>query len=79
MVDISASTPNSTSSSLKIEEEWLNTTQAASYLKIPVGSLRNMTSNGKIPYAKLGRSNRYHLSDLRKLLHSNRMGGFYGN
>lgn len=79
MIGIDASTATSTSSSLKIEEEWLNTRQAASYLKIPVGSLRNMTSNGKIPYSKLGRSNRYHLNDLRKLLHSNRMGGFYGN
>ncbi len=66
-------------SSLKIEEEWLTTEQAAVYLKIPAGSLRNMTSNGKIPYSKLGRSNRYYLGDLRKLLHSKKMGGFYGN
>lgn len=66
---------NLSSSSLKIEEtEWLTSEEAALFLKIPVGSLRNMTSNGKVPYYKLGRSNRYRLEDLNKLLLSHRKG-----
>lgn len=65
-------------SSLKIEE-WLNTEEAARYLGLSVGSLRNMASNGQIPYYKLGRRNRYHLPQLREFLLSNRRGGFNGN
>ena len=53
---------------------WLNTEQAAHFLGIPVGSLRNMTSNGRIPYYKLGRRNRYRLSDLHELLLSEKRG-----
>lgn len=54
--------------------DWLNTEQAAAYLGIPVGSLRNLTSNGRIPYYKLGRRNRYKLSDLHELLLSGKRG-----
>jgi excisionase family DNA binding protein len=57
--------------------EWLTTNEAATYLKIPVGSLRNMTSNGHIPYYKLPgtRLNRYRLDDLQGLLLSQKRGG----
>ena len=48
--------------------EWLTTEEAASYLRISVGSLRNKTSYGAVPRYKLGRSNRYRVSDLRSLL-----------
>lgn len=65
--------------SLKIEEEWLTTEQAAVYLKVSVPSLRNMSSNGQIPYHKLGRRNRYSLAELRKHLLLQERGGFYGN
>lgn len=60
-------------------EEWLDTEAAAEYLKISVGSLRNMTSNGLIPYNKLGRRNRYRTEDLRQLLLSNKRGALHGN
>jgi excisionase family DNA binding protein len=53
---------------------WLNTEQAADYLGVSVGSLRNMTSNGQIPYYKLGRRNRYRLPDLHELLLSEKRG-----
>lgn len=56
------------SSSLKIEEEWLNSEEAARYLKITVRTLYNLTSNGKIPHHKFGRRNRYLLTELRSLL-----------
>lgn len=60
-------------------EEWLDSKQAAAYLKVSVGALRNMTSNGLIPYHKLGNRNRYRVVELRELLLKNRRGGFYGN
>lgn len=56
--------------------EWLNTVEAAEYLRTSPAALRNMTSNRAIPYHKLGRRNRYKRSDLRSLLLQNRRGGF---
>ena len=59
--------------------EWLTTEEAAHYLKVSVPSLRNMTSNGKIPYYKFARRNRYRIDELRRLLLTNPKGDFYGN
>lgn len=56
------------------QDEWLSSEEAANYLKIPVGTLRNMTSNGQLPFYKLGRLNRYLRSELKKLLLSNKRG-----
>lgn len=68
------------SSSLKIEEdEWLTTKEAARYLGLSEAVLRNMTSNGSVPYYKLGRSNRYNRNELKQLLFSNKKGAIYGN
>ncbi len=64
----------SNKSSLKIENEWLNTVEAAELLRVPEKSLRNMTSNGMITFYKLGRRNRYRREDLEALLLSNRKG-----
>lgn len=61
-------------SSLTIEYEWLNTDEAAVYLKIPLKTMYNMTSNGYIPFYKLGRRNRYRKDDLDELLLSKRLG-----
>lgn len=58
--------------------EWLDTPAAARFLGLSVGSLRNMTSNGQIPYCKLGRRNRYRTDDLRQLLLKEKR-GCYGN
>ena len=60
-------------------EEWLTTEEAASYLKISKRFLLNLTSNGRIPYCKFGRSNRYLQSELRQLLLAESRGGSYGN
>jgi excisionase family DNA binding protein len=57
--------------------EWLTTEGAAEYLGISVGSVRNMTSRGQLPYRKLGRLNRYKKDELRDLLNRNRRGGSY--
>lgn len=62
--------------SLKTEfNEILTTEEAARYLRLSTGALRNMTSNGLVPYHKLGRRNRYFTEDLRNLLLTNRRGG----
>tara|TARA_B100001248_G_scaffold165189_1_gene124905 strand:- start:1260 stop:1604 length:345 start_codon:yes stop_codon:yes gene_type:complete len=76
---LSSSANNSDPCSLTIESEFLTTFEAAEYLRVSVGSLRNMTSNGQVPFHKLGNRNRYLKEDLRKLLLSNRRGGFHGN
>ncbi len=60
-------------------DKWLNSFEAAEYLRISVGALRNMTCNGKLPFYKLGRRNRYLLSELRNTLMSERRGRIYGN
>ena len=59
--------------------EWLDSAEAAVFLRVSLGALRNMTSNGLIPYYKLGKRNRYRLEDLRNLLLSQKRGGFRGN
>lgn len=63
---------NSQDSSLKIE--WLRSEEAASYLKISVKTLMNLTSNGKIPFYKLGRRNRYRKDELNQILLNERRG-----
>lgn len=59
--------------------EWMTTEEAASYLKLSVGTLRNLASDGKVPYYKLGQRNRYLRKELKQLLLSNRRGVFNGN
>lgn len=59
-------------------KEWLTTEEAAHYLGLTPGALRNMTSNGCVPYYKLGRRNRYRVEDLRKLLFNQRKGVCHG-
>jgi excisionase family DNA binding protein len=59
--------------------EWLTTKEAANYLRVSVPALRNLTSNGKVPFFKWEGRNRYLLVELRKLLLKNPKGGFHGN
>jgi excisionase family DNA binding protein len=72
-MDTNTETTSNNGSSLKIEE-WLTAEEAAAYLNVSVGSLRNLTSDGKVPYYKLGNRNRYLLQDLRDLLLTNKRG-----
>lgn len=51
------------------KQEWFSSQEAADYLRIPVGSLRNLVSNGILkPSGKIGRLNRFHINDLIELL-----------
>ncbi|MDD4976424.1 MAG: helix-turn-helix domain-containing protein [Bacteriovorax sp.] len=71
---------DSSDSSLKTEyREMLTSIEAADYLRISVARLMNLTSNGKIPYYKFGRSNRYLISELKELLMSQPKGNRHGN
>jgi excisionase family DNA binding protein len=68
------------SSSLKTEyREWLTSAEAAHYLGIGKPQLMNLTSCGRVPYFKFGRSNRYLISELRELLMSQPRGDRHGN
>jgi hypothetical protein len=59
--------------------EWLNTKEAAAFLKISTKSLLNACSNGQVPYHKFGRRNMYLKSELHELLLASRKGGKNGN
>jgi len=55
--------------SLKTEYcKWLTTTEASIFMGISNSRLHNLVSLGKVPYYKLGRSNRYLKSELNQLL-----------
>lgn len=60
-------------------EEWLDSVEASVYLKVSLGALRNMTSNGQIPFYKMGKRNRYRTEELRQLLLSQKRGASNGN
>jgi len=66
------------SSLITEKTEWLTSKEAAEFLRISEGTLRNMASNGQIPYVKLGRSNRYNCHELNLMLLSKKRGS-YGN
>jgi len=53
---------------------WLNSNEAANFLKVSLPMLWNLTSNGKVPYYKFGRSNRYRLDELEALLLKDKRG-----
>ncbi|MCB0413375.1 MAG: helix-turn-helix domain-containing protein [Bdellovibrionales bacterium] len=59
---------------MTIEQEWFTTEEAAEYLRISPASLRNMTSNGLMPYYKIGKRNRYLKEELKKLLMTQKRG-----
>jgi excisionase family DNA binding protein len=53
---------------------WLNSEEAAGYLKVSVPQLFNLTSTGNLPYYKLGRSNRYMKTELDTYLEAEMRG-----
>ena len=63
----------------ELENEFVDAKGVATYLKISEQTVRNMTSNGRLPHYKFGRLVRYRISDLRRLLLDQPKGVFYGN
>lgn len=53
---------------LNSSKEWYSNQEAAEYLSISPGQMRNIAYEGRIKVSKLGRLNRYHIDDLRALL-----------
>lgn len=51
-----------------INDEWLNSKQAARYMKVSVEQLMNLTSSGQLPHYKMGRANRYLKAELMEFL-----------
>ena len=51
-----------------INDEWLNSKQAARYMKVSVEQLMNLTSSGQVPHYKMGRANRYLKAELMEFL-----------
>jgi excisionase family DNA binding protein len=51
-----------------IASPWLPPRIAAAYLGIAIGTLRNWTSFGRVPYVKRGRVVRYHRDELDQWL-----------
>jgi excisionase family DNA binding protein len=59
--------------------EFLTSSEAAIYLGVSTAQLMNLTSNGRVPFYKFGRSNRYLISELREHLMSQPRGERHGN
>ena len=58
-----------TTNTCETRDDWLNTEEAAAFLKIDEGTLNNLICNGvPIPHFKFGRLNRYLKSELDKYL-----------
>lgn len=58
-------------SSLKF---WMDSSEAANYLRISVKTLMNLSSNGVVPFYKFGRRNRYLKEELDQILLQNKRG-----
>lgn len=54
--------------------KWLNTKQAAAHIGVSEKALQNLNSLGRIPYYKMGRSNKYLQSELDRLILKNPKG-----
>lgn len=55
---------------------WLNTQEAAAYLRISPQALRNHVYRGDVPFYKFRRSLRFKRTELDRLLEGTRRGGF---
>lgn len=49
---------------------WLSTSEAAQYLRVSIGSIKNMVYRGRLSPRKLGRLNRFLRDDLERALNS---------
>ena len=76
---ISATDCQNCSLKTEYQDEWLDSKEAAGFLKVTLKTLYNLTSNGCLKYYKFGRRNRYRLNDLREFLSSQPRGGFHVN
>jgi len=59
---------------LKIYPEMMTAEQVADYLQMEVATIRNWTSQNKIPFKKIGRSTRYSKSEIDAAVESRKIG-----
>lgn len=57
-----------------VKFEWMGSNEAASYLRISVKTLMNLSSGGSVPFYKFGRRNRYRKDELDQILLQNKRG-----
>lgn len=62
-----------------IQFEFVNADQISTFLKINVQTVRNLTSNGKIPYYKFGKRVLYRLDEVRELVLKSKRGKYNGD
>ncbi len=55
--------------------KWLTTKEAAEYLRITIGSMKNLVYRDKVRPRKLGRLNRFKRDDLDRMLEASIKGG----
>ena len=61
-------------SKLPVQGEFMDSAEAAEFLRISEAQLRNMASRGGLPYYKFGARNRYSRNELRQLILKNKRG-----
>lgn len=57
-----------------VRKDWLTNKEAMGYLELSKTTLQRYRAAGMLPYSKIGGSIFYHLSDLRTLLETYRIG-----
>ena len=62
-----------------LQFEFVNAEQISVFLKINVQTVRNLTSNGKIPYYKFGKRVLYRIDEVRELVLKNKRGKYNGD
>jgi excisionase family DNA binding protein len=63
--------------SCSLKHEWMNSIEAANYLRISVKTLMNLTCNGQVPFHKFRGRNRYRVEELRTLMLQKRGSNVY--
>ncbi len=58
---------------------WLDSKEAASYLRLSVNSLRIRVMRGQIPFYRLGKRLRFKRSELKSLVENSLKGGSHDN
>ena len=53
---------------------WMTAEEVAAYLKVSKGVVYNLTSNGYLPYYKVGGRNRFLLSEIEELILKQKVG-----
>ncbi len=56
------------------DKEWMNAYEAADYIGVSYGGLRNMAYRREIPFFKMGRRLRFRTDDIRQHLIQNQVG-----